>query len=781
MGIGYGGKTLRELLEYSEQIYQESGHYWGLRSLPLYEKDPLTWERLIYRLRAIVVLARELALHIAASPIARYIGETCTVLYTPEGDAIVHSTGILVHVHTMSEGIKWMIKMNYEENPGIKDGDHFVGNDPVLGNVHTTDVHTLTPIFYKDMLIGWVGTVIHQVDIGGNSPGHDIITATQRFEDGFYAEEELVYRDGKMFPHYYERSRRSVRTPLFYDLDDKSRIAANEIVKREVLRIVEEIGIDNYMELIREAIEKSRRDFISRVKERLIPGRYRSVAWNALNVIKEAWQPFAREDYLHAAPLEIIVNEDGTLFVDLKGNSPSGWHFSNGGISPLMGGFWVTMTQLLGYSELINEGFVRAVKFKVPPKSWVGDTNPIYSRSVPWWLLIPQMSGLHKMVAYGAFARGYVEEGSAGNTGTWDAPQGGGFTDGTTGDPPNIYFPIATFELSSQGLGANAVRDGLDWGHAMWNPEADMGDVEEWERNQRGFIYLARRIKKNIAGYGKFRGGASFEHVAVFYGAKDATLFNFGTSRVFLVSGINGGYPPASQYSLMAYNTNINEVIKEGKPYPLGDDPNQPEFEKYISGDIERLEYDTIYPREFRSNDIVYLKQSGGPGWGDPLDRPLDKCEDDLNMGIYSPEIMEKVFGVIAKYDEEKGRWIVDVEASKKKREEIRKIRMEKSIDFAQFYREERSILLEGKLVRPVAKYYMEQKEVSPDWFKEFLDFWRLPEDFSIHIQGKREYIRLMSDWHSLYLESYKKYLESKGYDLSKIRYLKYEDVGILR
>lgn len=81
---------------------------------------------------------------------------------------------------------------------------------------------------------------------------------------------------------------------------------------------------------------------------------------------------------------------------------------------------------------------------------------------------------------------------------------------------------------------------------------------------------------------------------------------------------------------------------------------------------------------------------------------------------------------------------------------------MQKSIDFAQFYKEERSILLEGKLVRPVAKYYMEQKEVSPDWFKEFLDFWRLPEDFSIPIQGKREYIRVMSEWHSLYLESYK-------------------------
>jgi len=45
--------------------------------------------------------------------------------------------------------------------------------------------------------------------------------------------------------------------------------------------------------------------------------------------------------------------------------------------------------------------------------------------------------------------------------------------------------------------------DGLDYGHAMWNSEADIGDVEEWERTQLGFIYLARRIRPNSAGYGE--------------------------------------------------------------------------------------------------------------------------------------------------------------------------------------------------------------------------------------------------------------------------------------
>jgi N-methylhydantoinase B/acetone carboxylase alpha subunit len=149
MGIGPSGKTLIELLEESEKKFKETGYYWGLERLPLYERDPLKWERDRARLRAIVVLAREAATRIAASPITRSIGETCWVLFTPEGDSVVLSTGIIVHVHTMSEEIKWMIRRGYEENPGIRDGDVFIGNDPALGNVHTTDVHTLTPIFYQ--------------------------------------------------------------------------------------------------------------------------------------------------------------------------------------------------------------------------------------------------------------------------------------------------------------------------------------------------------------------------------------------------------------------------------------------------------------------------------------------------------------------------------------------------------------------------------------------------------------------------------------------------------
>ena len=112
-----------------------------------------------------LVTARETALNISASPIVKEIGELCFALYTPEGDSVALSTGIIVHVHTMSDAIKWMVRQGYEDNPQIRPGDIFANNDPTIGDVHNADVQTFVPIFDftdpdRPELVAWAGGVI---------------------------------------------------------------------------------------------------------------------------------------------------------------------------------------------------------------------------------------------------------------------------------------------------------------------------------------------------------------------------------------------------------------------------------------------------------------------------------------------------------------------------------------------------------------------------------------------------------------------------------------------
>ena len=112
--------------------------------------DPLHFEKLFSRVRGGMVAARETALNISASPIVRELGEICFALYTPEGDNVALSTGIIVHVHTMSEAIKYMVRNGWEDNPGIRPGDIFANNQPTIGDVHNADVQTFVPIFNPD-------------------------------------------------------------------------------------------------------------------------------------------------------------------------------------------------------------------------------------------------------------------------------------------------------------------------------------------------------------------------------------------------------------------------------------------------------------------------------------------------------------------------------------------------------------------------------------------------------------------------------------------------------
>src|ERR1700731_3148841 len=143
--IGWGGKRLDEMLAESERLFDQTGHYGGLEELELMASDPIGYEKLFSRLRGGLVSARETAMNISASPIVRELGELCFALYTPEGDSIALSTGIIVHVHTMSDALKWMVRKDYERNPAIRPGDIFANNEPTIGNVHNADVQTFVP------------------------------------------------------------------------------------------------------------------------------------------------------------------------------------------------------------------------------------------------------------------------------------------------------------------------------------------------------------------------------------------------------------------------------------------------------------------------------------------------------------------------------------------------------------------------------------------------------------------------------------------------------------
>ncbi|PSR30819.1 MAG: acetone carboxylase subunit alpha [Sulfobacillus benefaciens] len=671
-----------------------------------------------------LVSARETALHISASPIVRNIGELCFAFYTPEGDSVAVSTGIITHVHTMSEAIKFMIRQGYEDDPGISEGDIFCNNDPDLGNVHTTDVHTMIPIFWEGQMLGWAGGVAHQVDIGASTPGHDPVATANRFEDGFYVTAEKIGEHHEVRKDFKIRAQRSVRTPLYWDLDEKCRIAGIYMVRDAVYRIIREEGLEYFQTFMREAVEEGRQIFMARIRERLVPGIYRTASFMDAPYKGKAWHPEQNHDFMMHAPMTITIGPDGSFALDMDGASGPGPFPFNASEGSMQGALWVQITQTLIYDGKVNDGSYLAAQHHFPQGSWCNPGNSLLAYGTPWAYLIPAFTGMFRLLSRGYFSRGYREEIVSGYGFTGDPTQGGGVLANGT------YFPVSNFELCAVGLGARGTMDGLDAAYAMWNPEADMGDAEVWETIESGLLYLSRRFKPDTAGYGRFRGGSGWESLRLVHGVQELQLYSWREGRVFHGgAGLFGGYPGATGYRLFVKDTKFYDMVADRLPYPLGDrNPAQRELDNGLGGTMHLSRDGLILPQPFQNGDVWLSLFSGGPGYGDPLERPIDEVARDVEGDIYLPETAKSVFGVII--DEEPDGVKADPVRTEQYRAALIADRRARSVSYQEFWQEERTKVSQGNLAEPVRRMYRESMQLSPAWSAEFCRFWNLPVDF---------------------------------------------------
>lgn len=728
-GISVDGKTLKEQRAEVLNKTKETGYYNGIKELELKNAEPIRFEKIFSRLRAGVVNARETSKKIAASPIVEQEGELCFSLYNAVGDALLTSTGIIIHVGTMGAAIKYMIENGWEQNPKINDGDIFTNNDVLLGNVHPCDIHTIVPIFWDEKLIGWVGGVTHVIDTGAVGPGSMTVGPVQRFGDGIQMTCRKTGANDESFKDWLHESQRNVRTTRFWLLDERTRIAGCHMIRELVLELIKEEGIKKYLQFAFEVIEDGRRGLQNRLKAMTIPGKYKQVAFvdvpyrhDDVNV-----PPFAKVDTIMHGPSEINIRADGSWKLDFEGASRWGWHSYNAQPVSFTSGIWVMMTQTLIPTERINDGAFYATQFKLPKGSWMNPDDRRTAHSYSWHFLVSTWSGLWRGLSRAYFGRGYLEEVNAGNANTSNWLQGGGF------NQFNEIHAVNSFESAAEGTGASAVKDGIGNAAAIWNPEGDMGDMEIWELAEP-LLYLGRNVKPNTGGLGKYRGGNGYETLRMVWGAKDWTMFFMGNGYISSCWGLMGGYPAAAGYRFEAHGTDIKERIEKQEVFPTGADidPGNPEYEKNLKAKVIKRDQQAITTESIFEDYDLYLNYlRGGPGFGDPLDREYFRIETDLNEGQVIPEYAASVYGVVFNKDEN-NMYSIDAKASDKKREEILQERLAKAVPVKTWMKGEREKILNKDAALQVQAMFASSFNLSKIFLNEFREFWDLPGDWDI-------------------------------------------------
>jgi N-methylhydantoinase B len=709
-GIGGDGRRLDAMLAESERLFAETGHYHGVTDLQMMESDPIGYEKLFARLRGGLVSARETALNISASPIVRELGELCFALYTPEGDSIALSTGIIVHVHTMSDAIKFMVRNGWEDNPKIRPGDIFANNDPVIGDVHNADVQTFVPIFWEDKLIAWAGGVTHVLDIGASTPGGVPVGPTNRLDDGIDLPCMKIGENDELAAWHMLRCQKKTRAPMYYVLDERTRLAGCHMIREAVERVILEEGVDRFRQFSREVIEEGRRSFKARIREMTVPGRYRASAFMDTTFADKPQLPArARRDFVMHAPFEVRIGGDGDYALDMDGTSAWGWHSMNCTPSGMQGAIWVMFTQTLICDDKVNDGAYYAIETNFPEGTIANLGDAEGSTGIAWAFLQPAFTGYPRTLSRALQSRGFIEEVIASYSVSGNVIQGGGV------DQYGNSSAIMNFEIAAQGMGGKYVLDGTDTCAAMFNPEGDAGDVEMWELICP-MVYLSRRLKANSGGPGRHRGGSSFESLQMVWNTPFWELQNLGTTRMFTSQGVFGGYPGSTAYIHNIKNNNLRELAEAGEAYPIADGPfDEPEL-LAIEGDRDlRLDNWTLL-EPFAAGDLYLSVMKGAAGLGDALERPVDAVERDVAEGHLLPRFAESVYAV-------------------SDRDAARARRLARARPAREWWAEQRERVLAGEIIDPVKVSYAESMKLSPRWAAEFRGFWDLPEDFEFEIE----------------------------------------------
>ena len=545
--------------------------------------DPITLEILWRRLISIVDESDATVARTAFSSLLRDAHDYTCMFTDSRGRELAQGTlATPGQSGAMALGIRKLVQ---GLAPGsFRPGDVYITNDPWALAGHLNDVCVLSPIIYRNRPAAFTACILHHSDIGGRvaSDNHEV------FEEGLFIPLVKLYDAGTLNQGVLDMILANVRTPEQVNGDIRSQIAANHVCAGQIVRMIEEYGLENLDDLADEIIGRSERSIRASIAK-APAGVYR-----AEGVVEQMeGQPDVR---IRCA----VTIEGSDITVDLTGTSPQvDW---GGNVVYNFTYAYVHMAVKSIFDPEIpnNHGIAAPIRLIAPEGTVVNCRFPaaVAARM--------QIGHFVTEVIYRALAQALPDRVVAAGGGTPATMQ---MFYGRHGDGR----PFHTVLIRGGGLGASAARDGE--GCFIFPANGANTPVEILESDSP-LIVERRELLPDSGGPGKQRGALGRREVFRVpddaYAPQPPVSLAIQSGRFRLPpEGLFGGKPGARAQFL------VNG--RPGDPYGL---------------------------TRLKPGDTVVMDAAGGGGYGDPRARDRELLACDVREEKVSAESARRDYGI---------------------------------------------------------------------------------------------------------------------------------------
>jgi N-methylhydantoinase B len=610
--------------------------------------DPVTFEILRHRMEEIVGEMYYVMGRVSGSPIIYQVGDHEEAILDADGETVMVGGGIVEWTYSLEAAGKHLVRQ-YEENPGIYEGDQFILNDAYVACVHAMDVQVLAPVFWEGKRVAWVVSAGHQTDVGGMAPSSYCPEATEVYQEGLQIPGLKIVEKGRVRKDVEETIRSMVRLPDLGMLEISSKIAANNTATTRLIETIERWGIDTLLAFF-DQLKRYSQERVG-IKLREIPDG----SWEAIHYIESLKEP--KEPYLKVQVT--LIKEGDSLTMDFTGSSPQSEGSQNvsriGAISNALCPYLTLLCHDIPWSA----GVWRPVKFIIPEGTWVNPKRPApTSYNTPPGGGFIVIAAVHDAVSKMLLSTEKLRHEAFASS----SECGGSVVSGINKD--GTPFVQILMEDIAGGMGGLADKDGDDTCANMWTPKTQIVNIETDEL-VFPVLYLYRKEIRDGGGPGKFRGGCGIATGLIPWDtpAKEIVCQDVSFGRKPRCgSGLAGGYPaPSAQWGVIR-NSDILEKLKGGQ---------FPRDIEEIKGETELVP--SLQARKIGERDVLFVYNLGGGGYGDPIAREPGLVLEDVKTGYVSVGAAKDVYGVVI----DPGTFEVDLKKTGELRQQMVQERLE--------------------------------------------------------------------------------------------------------